>query len=137
MRRLDRFLISKRPYAVDLASLRTRIQTRTDGAHFWTCNVDAVWFRKKNDLLAACVGALWDLQAPEPPSVEKFMEQHTDGRYGGTTMGRWDGERYWGNGVTLETQQEHLEILRPMLEHYPDVPADYDGWWTFASRSDR
>jgi hypothetical protein len=131
MRKLDKFLISKRPYAVDLTSLWTGRNTREDGTHFWSCSANAVWFRRRHGVTVACIGFLWDLQDSRPETVEEFVLAHDDGRYGGTAMGRWDGDRYWSDGVSLKVQGEHLDLLRPMLEHYPDVPAGYDGWWTF------
>jgi hypothetical protein len=29
--------------------------------------------------------------------------------------------------------EEHLALLRPMLENFPAVLAGFDGWWTFRS----
>lgn len=121
MFREDRFLISRRLYAVDLDSLRTG-----DG----DATLDAVWFRRKNGITAACTGRLWDIQRPEPADVAEFLARLDDGRYGGTCHGRWDGASYWGN-VTLAEQERHLAVLRPMLANYPAIPGGHDGWWRF------
>jgi hypothetical protein len=132
MHRTDRFLISHRLYAVDLTSL-TGHRTPTPQGHneyYFDGRIDAVWYRRRRGVTVACIGQLWDLQYPEPADGRAFLEQHTDGRHGGTCHGRWDGDSYWGTG-TLTDQEEHLAILRPMLDQFPTVPAGYDGWWRF------
>ena len=129
MKREDKFVMSHRPYAVGLGSLRTRFNPTKYGG-FWDCQVEAVWFRRRKGVTMACIGTLWDYQDVEPVTTEQFLQAHDDGRYGGTTVGRWDGEGYWGN-VSLDEQNEHLSILRPMLEDFPAVPKGHDGWWTF------
>ena len=132
MIREDKFLISRKPYAVDLSSLRGSRTSTPQGRNDYTYNgtINAVWFRRRRGVTVACIGHLWDLQHPEPADAHQFLEQHTDGRYGGDTHGRWDGDSYWGN-VTLAKQQRHLAILQPMLANYPAVPDGYDGWWRF------
>ena len=130
MNRTDRFLISQKPYAVDLNTLRTARKERQDGSAFYFGRIDAVWFRRKQGVTVACVGTLWDFQDAQPASAREFLERHTDGRYGGDCDGRWDGERYWG-AQHPETIEQHLALLRPMLSAYPALPDGYDGWWTF------
>lgn len=122
MIRETRFLISRKPYAVRLDSLRA------DGDN--TAYLDAVWFRRRNGITVACVGHLWDIQRPLPKDSTEFLARHDDGRYGGTCEGRWDGERYWG-AQAPELISTHLELLRSMLTNYPAIPSGYDGWWTF------
>ncbi|WP_035796423.1 hypothetical protein [Kitasatospora mediocidica] len=128
MIREDRFLISRRPYAVDLNSLRVTEHMVTLGA---------VWFRRRNGATVACIGHLWDIQHPAPADAAEFLRRHDDGRYGGTCFGRWDGERYWGAGERYWRAQEpdviaqHLDLLLPMLANYPEIPASFDGWWRF------
>jgi hypothetical protein len=132
MIREDKFLISRKPYAIDLNSLRgTRTETpRGRNDYYYAGRIDAVWFRRRKGVTVACIGELWDLQYPEPNTARQFLEQHKDGSLGGDCHGRWDGDSYWGN-VTLAEQQRHLTILQPMLANYPAVPDGYDGWWTF------
>lgn len=132
MIREDRFLISRRLYAVDLSTLSG---SRTDtpngrNPYYFGGRVNAVWFRRKQGVTAACLGTLWDLQHPEPADALQFLAQHQDGRYGGDCDGRWDGERYWGAQEPAMIEQ-HLALLRPMLAAYPAIPAGYDGWWRF------
>ncbi|MFF7023074.1 hypothetical protein ACFY97_18975 [Streptomyces klenkii] len=132
MIREDQFLISHKPYAVDLGSLHgSRTETpqgRND--YYFDGRIAAVWFRRRKGVTVACIGELWDLQYPEPATACTFLEQHEDGRYGADCQGRWDGISYWGN-VTLDEQERHLTILRPMLAKYPAIPPGYDGWWRF------
>jgi hypothetical protein len=135
----EKFGISKGLYAVDLGSFTaTWHETRWQGEPppgaspgSWRCTVQAMWFRRRRGVTVACIGELWDSQSAKPADALEFLARHDDGRYGGSTEGRWDGSGYWGNQVTLETQEKHLEVLRPMLANYPAVPAGYDGWWRF------
>lgn len=132
MIREARFLISRRPYAVDLSSLRGTVNLTPQGRRpsYYEGRVDAVWFRRKQGVTVACIGTLWDLQDDEPADAVEFLARHDDGRYGGDCRGRWDGTSYWGN-VPLTVQEQHLEILRPMLAGYPAIPGGFDGWWRF------
>ncbi|MFJ6238844.1 hypothetical protein ACIQH0_32735 [Streptomyces griseus] len=138
MRRTDRFLISRKPFAVDLDSLRGERADTPQGRnpYCYDGRINAVWFRRRHGTTVACIGHLWDLQHPEPADARQFLEQHGDGRYGGDCHGRWDGESYWGN-VTLDEQRRHLAILQPMLANYPAIPEGYDGWWTFHTEGAR
>lgn len=121
MIREDRFLISRRPYAVDLSSLCVDLHR---------CTINAVWFRRRSGKTVACVGYLWDYQRPAPADVAEFLRRHDDGRYGGECEGRWDGENYWG-AQKPDVIEQHLALLKPMLANYPDAPAGFDGWWRF------
>lgn len=132
MIREDRFLISRKPFAVDLGSLRGAREDTPQGRnpYYFGGRMDAVWFRRRRGVTVACIGTLWDLQYPEPADALEFLRQHDDGRYGGDCDGRWDGSGYWGGG-TLAEQERHLAILQPMLTNYPAIPPGFDGWWTF------
>jgi hypothetical protein len=121
--REDRFVLSHRPYAVNLGTLAT-------SAMYDTCTIEAVWFRRKSGVTAACVGILRTLLRPAPVTAVEFLERHDDGRHGGDCEGRWDGERYWGAQAPALIDN-HLALLRPMLANYPEIPDGYDGWWTF------
>lgn len=131
MIREDRFVISRKPFAVDLGTLRTVDRVRDNGSHYYEGRINAVWFRRRRGETVACIGELWDFQDGLPTSDPlQFLAQHTDGRHGGDCHGRWDGASYWGGG-TLETQAKHLAILQPMLANCPEIPAGHDGWWRF------
>lgn len=130
MIRDDRFLISRKPYAVDLGSLRAdEPRSAHDGSLYVRATLDAVWFRRRRGVTVACIGQLWDHQAP-PADAAQFLAQHTDGRYGGNCFGRWDGKGYWGDS-DLEIMAVNLAVLRPMLANYPAVPDGYSAWWRF------
>lgn len=128
MIREDRFLISRKPYAVDLGSLHPWA-SNTPGEGGWY-EVAAVWFRRKQGVTVACVGNLHTVMRTEPADVTDFLARFTDGRHGGHCEGRWDGENYWG-AQRPEEIERHLELLRPMLANYPAVPPGFDGWYRF------
>lgn len=130
MRRVDKFVLSHRPYAVDMASLKVEVHTGWKG-EYGRCTIDAVWFRRKNGITAVCVGELWDSQWDVPQTAEQFLAQHDDGRYGGRCFARWDGTNFWTAGQNPEENARFLELLRPMLAAYPVVPEGFDGWWVF------
>lgn len=127
MIRAPRFLISRRLYAIDPTSLQVGDATST--GHHWAM-VDSVWFRRRRGVTVACTGRLRDLQDTPPLDACEFLARYTDGRYGGDCTGRWDGTTYWGH-VPLAVQEQHLAVLRPMLDRYPAAPAGFDGWWAF------
>lgn len=136
MIRQAKFRISARPYAVDLASFKviTRIGETAVGNQV---TFDAVWFRRRRGVTVACIGQLReyvslgaDLYSGDVRSAENALMAVDDGRYGGDCLGRWDGRGYWG-AESPERAAEHMAILRPMLENFPEIPRGYDGWWVF------
>ncbi|WP_030186342.1 hypothetical protein [Streptomyces capuensis] len=134
MIRDDRFLISRKAFAVDLSTLTGRQHPRGD-RFAYSGAVNAAWFRRKDGDTRACLGSLglWSHYLHEPIDLSdplNVLRADLDGRYGGDCDGRWDSESYWGNG-TLEQQEQHLAVLRPMLAKYPAIPDGYDGWWRF------
>ena len=130
MIREDRFLISRRPYAVDLDSFRiTDVRDYPTGT-WYAARAAAVCFRWRDGLTLACLGELRSSAQAEPKTAEEFLTAYTDGRYGGDCHGRWDGARYWGAQEPAVIEQ-HLALLRPMLADYPACPDGWDGWWRF------
>lgn len=131
MIRETRFLISRRPYAVDLSSLRVVDEYhRQDGTPYYWLAVRAAWFRRRQGVTVACVGELRDTQDGMPADAVAFLTAYDDGRYGGDCYGRWDGAGYWGAEVPA-TRDAHMALLVPMLAAYPQVPPGFDGWWRF------
>lgn len=132
MRREDRFVFSHRPYAVDLDSLRPKYEDR-EGSFV----LDAVWFRRKYGVTAACTGVLWDFQRPEPTGAVEFLARHEDGRYGGDCRSRWDGESFWSASQDPDVHMVDLALLRRLLTAYeadpknPALDTRHDGWWVF------
>lgn len=124
MIRDDRFVLSRRQFAVDLNSLDTHSPRRR-------LEVTAVWFRRRRGITIACLGLLWDFQQRTPVDALEFLAAHDDGRYGGDCRARWDGKGYWGIDDRPEAQAENLALLRPMIDGYPAAPRGFDGWWRF------
>jgi hypothetical protein len=120
------FRVYRPLYAVDLASFRTY---PSDPA--WGC-INAVWFRRKNKVLAACMGTVRSLQSCNPPrDAAQFLAQHLDNRYGGDCQGRYDNRGYWGPDGSINTIVRQQRFLEAMLAAYPAIPEGYDGWWGF------
>ncbi|MEU8829391.1 hypothetical protein [Streptomyces sp900116325] len=134
MIREDRFLISRKAFAIDLATVTGEQHERGDRTAF-SGSARAIWFRRQSGVTRACLGSLMlfshylpgRLDLDDPNAV---LSADLDGRYGGDCHGRWDGENYWG-AQKPDTIAEHLALLQPMLANYPKVPAGYDGWWRF------
>ena len=134
MIREDRFLISRKPFAIDLATVTGSQHERGDRIAF-SGTANALWFRRQSGVTRACLGSLklWSHYLPRRLDLDDprdVLSADLDGRYGGDCEGRWDGERYWG-AQEPDVQEQHLAILRLMLAKYPALPPGYDGWWTF------
>lgn len=131
MHREDKFVMSHRPYAVNLSSFRID-EIRTGWRGEYACaTVNAVWFRRKNGVNQAIAGELWDSQWDIPKDAVQFLEQHDDGRYGGRPFARWDGTSFWCAGQDPEENAGYLELLKPMLAGFPAAPEGYSAWWRF------
>lgn len=130
MRREPGFVLSHRPYAVNLESFRPLDAMNRDGGEWTWHGIDAAWFRRRQGVTVACTGLVKTLLRPAPVDVAEFLGRHTDGRYGGECLGRWDGARYWGSQLP-DVAAQHLQLLRPMLDAYPAPPDGFDGWWAF------
>lgn len=136
MIRSDRFLISQKPFAVDLSTVTGEQQPRGDrDTYNFSGTANALWFRRKDGVTRACLGHLdlWShfLSAPlDLDDAHAVLSADLDGRYGGTCHARWDGTRYWG-AQEPHVQALHLTVLEPMLANYPNLPPGYDGWWRF------
>ena len=134
MIRSGKFLISQKPYAVNLDTV-TGEHSVHHGWTYFTGKVDAVWFRRKDKTTRACLGSLYlwsnrmdgELDLSTPETILSF---DFDGTGGANCYGRWDGENYWGS-ERLDVQERHLDLLRPMLANFPTIPAGFDGWWRF------
>ena len=90
MIREDRFVLSRRPYAIEPNRLTIDAAGTTyDGEPMWQCTVRAAWYRRRRGITVACIGVLSDYVTGDTPVTgEAFAEQYTDGRYGGTCHGR-------------------------------------------------
>lgn len=134
MIREDRFLISRKSFAIDLTTVTGDQHERGDLIAF-SGRANAVWYRRQNRVTRACIGTLmlFSHYLPERLDLDDphaILTADLDGRYGGDCHGRWDGTGYWG-AEDLDIQAQHLAILRPMLANYPATPEGYDSWWRF------
>lgn len=150
----SRFLPSKALYAVALSGLTRYTLPRQkrveiDSVYRWVDTDDpavpqlyryeipCVWYRRRKGTDTANIGLLWDISSlcyaeHDPSSAARFLENCTDGRYGADCHTRWDGEHLWCfPSITYEQQQEDLVLLRWMLDHYPEIPPGFSGWWSF------
>ncbi|MFD9569949.1 hypothetical protein ACFWBI_08905 [Streptomyces sp. NPDC059982] len=134
MHRETRFLISRKPYAIELTTITGEQHQRGNLISF-SGTAHALWFRRKASTTYACTGSLMLFSHHLPARLDlndpqAILSADLDGRYGGTAHGRWDGTRYWGAQEPLQMGLD-LTLLEPMLANYPAIPDDYDGWWTF------
>ncbi|MEU2426961.1 hypothetical protein ABZ619_39115 [Streptomyces sp. NPDC007851] len=134
MNRDTQFLISRKQFAVDLSTLTGDQHERGD-LFAYSGSVNAVWYRRQGGVTRACIGSLdlWSHYLPRLLDLDDpndVLTANLDGRYGGDCHGRWDGERYWG-AQEPAVMEQHLAVLRPMLDRYPLIPDGYDGWWTY------
>ncbi|MFF4552751.1 hypothetical protein [Streptomyces sp. NPDC001422] len=138
MKREARFLISRKPFAIDLNTL-TATQSGSTGRFILDGHANALWFRRRKGVTVACIGTLhlWAHYLTERVDLDDphaILSADLDGRYGGDCQGRWDGTGYWG-AENPDVQEQHLAILRLMLAKYPALPPGYDGWWTYQAPS--
>ena len=90
MIRIEKFVLSKRPYAVDLSSLQV-LERGTDyeGRGVWWIGLAAVWFRGPKANPKACIGRLHAyLRGAAPADAVQALHRMDDGRYGGDCQGR-------------------------------------------------
>ncbi|MER0477074.1 hypothetical protein ABR737_01645 [Streptomyces sp. Edi2] len=133
----SRFLISRRPFAIDLSTVTAELREH-GGIHPYynlSGQANAVWYRREKGVTKACIGSLMLIRhyLRKPVNLDDphdILTTDLDGRHGGECHGRWDGKRYWG-AQEPQKMEKHLAILRPMLDNYPCLPPGYDGWWTF------
>jgi hypothetical protein len=130
--KVDKFRFSYRPYAVDLSTW-TAVSRGADyqDRSVWWVGLTAVWFRGPKTAPKACIGRLHAYLTGEAPAdAVEALQRMDDGRYGGDCQGRWNGVGYWG-AESPDLAAEHMAILRPMLDNFPEIPPGYDGWWTY------
>lgn len=135
MIREGNFLMSHKPFAIDMDSVRIDSHKEHGGRFFVSGSCEAVWFRRKERITRVCWGTLrlWGHYLTEPvdmASPQSILSAEFDGRYGGECAARWDGQNYWGAQEPDKIRFD-LNALRPMLENFPRVPDGMDGWWSF------
>lgn len=134
MNRTNRFVMSHRPYVVDLSSWRRgEMKTHDNGRRSAHQHIDAIRFRRKQGLTVAHYGALRDFS--DADNAADMLRLHDDGRHGGNWIAAWDGERCWTESPAAKTDLDrYAEILDAALVRLLNdkaVPDGYDGWYTF------
>jgi hypothetical protein len=142
--REERFVLSKRQYAIDLGSLDVEEREGVRGS-YWRFSFRAAWFRKQAGVLHACMGTLRGTQFnsadqyKDDPAVAMLLG-YRDGRYGGECHARLSAEwLFWSEPQRFQAMMGQHEFLRRMLQGYPKSPSDwvgddlepYDAWWRF------
>lgn len=127
IRQRDKFSAAEFFYAIDFSTIQIQPGYENHG----TGTVDAIWFKKKNGVIAACYGTLRASgTAARPLHNEADFMFHYDGRYGGNTMYKWDGTEMWGsNNNFLELVEAH-KFLDPIRNGFPNIPDGYTGWYS-------
>lgn len=133
MIKMNEFKPSRRQYAIHPSTLTCKdVSFDHEGVNvaMWNVELRACWFRLKSGVISACLGYLWDIQQQKPESVETFLTNLTDGRFGGRCHSRWDGVNFW----TIENKpeaDEDFRALEDMLAKYGEIPEGWEGWYVF------
>lgn len=121
-----RFVLSRKQYAVNLASMRSgQNPPRHDGTFSYRLTWEAVWFRRQKGVLRACAGVLWDYQDEEPVDGRPALERHADGRSGGDCKARWDGANLWC--LENESMREYYKDLLDAPVRGAEIPHNHRG----------
>lgn len=135
MIRADHLVVSRPMYAFDPSTC----EARAYGGVLVGVVVRAAWFRRKKGLLVATVGTYHPMvlrrdQWPTDGTYEAWIAAADDNRYGGSHIASWDGEALLNSDqpVTQGVAAVRVRFLDAMLRGFPEPPAGFDGWWTFA-----
>lgn len=137
----DTFKFASTFYALDWDSFEYEISSKTV-----TGSVDAVWFKRQNGVTVCCTGVLTDTYNLErnnlvegsitEAAVKDVFVNQFDGRYGGNTEARWDGENLWAPGLPMKEMMSFASVMDVLLKTFNDsntyrqVPAGYVGWYS-------
>lgn len=155
MIRMERYVHSKRPYAVDLGSFTVEHRPREKwldqrgGEHwsreYWRCRIEAVWFRGKVGAPEACIGEFrWSVgedplgAANRERSAARAVEAYQDGTYGGDCLAklRSDDTMWFADRTATADMLSFEDRLTPILAGFPEVPAGWSGWWRFPTNAE-
>jgi hypothetical protein len=119
------------PYALLPSSFKlSDVNVRADGSEYWHGYVGAIWFKKRNSRLYVTIGTLSHGGSNDPKDYDDFVARWDDGRYGGSPIAQWDGEKLWTPApVTKWEADMYVDTLTPLHNHFPYLPVDYDGWY--------
>lgn len=134
----DKFYKSKIQFAVDMSSLKLKEHrsqwTQPDGSikvadkinYYGTIRV--VYFKKKDGVLSACEGVLWDWCGEKKLTAEEFLKRVSTKVYGPNCSAKWDGKNLWGQSE-IDSILYYRDFLEPILNNYPELPKGYEGWY--------
>lgn len=152
MIRMERYVHSRRPYAVRLSTFEVeRTEWEWQGAMHvsWRLRIRAGWHRGKVAAPETCLGWLTWTTSDDPwrhfdpkdilqrdLAAEDAVKAYADGRYGGTCIAKSTGRGLWFADVTSpRVLQGMREELTEIADAFPQPPAGYSGWWTFQGAS--
>jgi hypothetical protein len=145
MIREDKFVLSKRQYAVNLntwTSGASKLNWREGlglPAYWHRGRAEAVWFRRKAGITSASYGLLsvsMDSETDEPIEPATMLRTDTDGRYGGHAWARWDGNEMWAPETGWDQVVRWQAFLSDVLDSYGEIPTGFDGWWRFETTAE-
>jgi hypothetical protein len=116
--KLDKFAPSQRPYAF----LRESFQIDQRGR----ATVEAIWPGRKSGVTTASFGQLGGYRL----STLDDLIENIDMRYGGYSIGKWDGERLiTDQSRSMSYCNSLAEQLDMVLQAFPAVPEGWEGWY--------
>lgn len=150
IRRVEKFTLSKTPYAVRPESLTVQDLTyETAGTihPYFIASVEALWVRRTKGLVGVHTGRLGTNVPSADMTFEEFCDVYANARYGGAILARWDGRTLWTPAPTTRAEQDDLlmtlepafEHLAPLIEARQDVtvPPTWTGWFELTDRPAR
>ena len=142
----EKFKFSSTFYAIDWSALEYKVLKK-----IVTVTVPAVWFKRQQGETVCCDGWLSDSYNLEVNNLVKgsitddqildlFINQF-DGRYGGSTVARWNGENLWAPGFSMKEMIAYTAELDKFLTDFlnptppKQIPAGYSGWYSINGKS--
>jgi hypothetical protein len=127
---VSKFFISKKLFALNPTSFVSTDHPNNHPNVRFVNRVEAVWFRRKDGVIAAHLGSFSSF-SKTVLSFEEFKNTigPMEARYGPTVKAKWDGQNLWGVTDFVE-QNRIVAYLDPILQNYPEVPKGLEGWVT-------
>lgn len=132
----NRKFTSKHFYAVDFDNVGLEVYSATEPGRFTvhTYTIPAVWFKTKKGLRTVSEGCLRfvvrAVVVEKYATVEEAFLAEFDGRYGGSSVFQWDGERMYAPNQSFEDMREAQVRLQTYLDGFPEPPTGYTGWFS-------
>lgn len=142
----EKFKFSSTFYAIDWSALEYKVLKK-----IVTVTVPAVWFKRQQGETVCCDGWLSDSYNLEVNNLVKgsitdeqildLFINRFDGRYGGSTVARWNGENLWAPGFSMKEMIAYTAELDKFLTDFlnpatpKQIPAGYSGWYSINGKS--